>query len=261
MNMLEATSRTFLIPISYLPPELQRAVSSAYLCMRAIDEIEDHPWLPAEDKINLLRFIGHFFHASLQEHEIKDVFYPYRSLLPDITLQLADWITLCPDPVAPLVHRAVADMANGMADWVLRGWGIKDKKDLDDYAFCVAGSVGVLLSDMWEWSNQIKTDRELAAAFGRGLQVVNMIRNRDEDLARGIDFFPSGWGQAEMQAYARQNLECAHTYLRDIVPGPIHTFCQIPLVLAYGTLDAVTRGEGKLSRSSVESMVRRVVTE
>ena len=42
MDTLRATSRTFFIPISRIPSGLQEAVASAYLCMRAIDEIEDH---------------------------------------------------------------------------------------------------------------------------------------------------------------------------------------------------------------------------
>ena len=39
LEVLKETSRTFYIPISGLPPGLQEAVASAYLCMRAIDEI------------------------------------------------------------------------------------------------------------------------------------------------------------------------------------------------------------------------------
>ncbi len=39
LNILEQTSRTFYIPIVKLPPIAQEAVASAYLCLRAIDEI------------------------------------------------------------------------------------------------------------------------------------------------------------------------------------------------------------------------------
>ena len=42
MDMLKQTSRTFFIPINFLEPTLRKTVASAYLCMRAIDEIEDH---------------------------------------------------------------------------------------------------------------------------------------------------------------------------------------------------------------------------
>ena len=42
MHVLKLTSRTFYIPIKLLNPTLRKTVGSAYLCMRAIDEIEDH---------------------------------------------------------------------------------------------------------------------------------------------------------------------------------------------------------------------------
>ena len=48
--MLEETSRTFYIPISRLPGGLQQAVGSAYLCLRAIDEIEDHAACPERSR-------------------------------------------------------------------------------------------------------------------------------------------------------------------------------------------------------------------
>ena len=41
-RVLKNTSRTFFIPIARLPARLQETVASAYLSMRAIDEIEDH---------------------------------------------------------------------------------------------------------------------------------------------------------------------------------------------------------------------------
>lgn len=42
LQILQETSRTFFIPITRLPPTCQEAVASAYLCLRAIDEVEDH---------------------------------------------------------------------------------------------------------------------------------------------------------------------------------------------------------------------------
>ena len=58
MEMLRTTSRTFFIPIRRLPAGLQEAVASAYLCMRAIDEIEDHAQLERRVKIRQLRTIS-----------------------------------------------------------------------------------------------------------------------------------------------------------------------------------------------------------
>ena len=42
LKALKETSRTFYIPISRLPDNLREAVASEYICMRAIDEVEDH---------------------------------------------------------------------------------------------------------------------------------------------------------------------------------------------------------------------------
>jgi len=54
-RVLQNTSRTFFIPIVRLPAKLQETVACAYLCMRAIDEIEDHPNLDRNSKTALLR--------------------------------------------------------------------------------------------------------------------------------------------------------------------------------------------------------------
>ena len=58
LQVLKETSRTFYIPISLLPNDLKAAVASAYLCMRAIDEIEDHDALDNTTKAQLLRAIS-----------------------------------------------------------------------------------------------------------------------------------------------------------------------------------------------------------
>ncbi|GEN36166.1 MULTISPECIES: squalene/phytoene synthase family protein [Aneurinibacillus] len=259
MEMLLATSRTFFIPISHLSQGLQEAVASAYLCMRAIDEIEDHPELPSDVKVSLLRSISLLLDKPIEDKAFTELFKPYTSFLPDVTLQFGDWVKLSPPSIEPNIRNATAIMAKGMADWVSKNWHIKNEEDLDSYTFYVAGLVGILLSEIWEWHNSdIKTDRELAIGFGRGLQAVNIIRNRAEDRTRGVDFFPDGWEAEEMFAYARRNLALAEAYSKSITSDSILMFCRIPLLLAHGTLDALEAGEEKLSRAEVTELVRQV---
>ncbi|WP_059105708.1 squalene/phytoene synthase family protein [Shouchella shacheensis] len=261
MEMLKATSRTFFIPISYLPPALKEGVAGAYLAMRAIDEIEDHPELPSADKIHLLRSIRDILKTDGDHGKLHALFQPFRAKLPEVTLRLSDWSRLSPDAVTAKVLQSTSDMADGMADWVENEWQIESKEDLDAYTYYVAGLVGLMLSDLWEWYEDIKTDKDLAVAFGRGLQAVNMIRNRSDDLSRGVDFFPDEWGSDEMLAYARTNLASADAYLESLPPGPIRVFCQIPLTLAHGTLDAIAKNEEKLSRAEVSRLVSQVLDE
>src|SRR5699024_6838413 len=54
MQVLKDTSRTFYIPITLLETTLKQTVASAYLCMRAIDEIEDDHVMDGETKQSLL---------------------------------------------------------------------------------------------------------------------------------------------------------------------------------------------------------------
>lgn len=255
MDMLKATSRTFFIPIDRLPKELKEAVASAYLCMRAIDEIEDHPELPSTIKVKLLQSISHLLQKPWNHDEFIKLIHPHRSYLPEVTIRMGDWFQLCPVTIQPSIASATAEMADGMAQWVSRKWNIRTKEDLDHYTYIVAGLVGVMLTEIWKWYDGTQTDRELAIGFGRGLQAVNILRNRDEDLSRGVDFFPDGWTKEEMFAYAKHNLSLADAYIKEIQSRPILEFCKIPLTLAYGTIDVLLAGKSKLSRTDVAKLV------
>lgn len=259
IEMLKETSRTFFIPISLLTPGLKEAVASAYLCMRAIDEIEDHTELESTTKSDLLLAVSKILRKPFTDNELKEIFHPYHSILPEVTHRLADWIKVCPQMVKEKILDATSIMAEGMAKWARKDWDIKDEEDLDEYTFYVAGLVGVMLTDIWKWYDQTETDKDLAIAFGRGLQSVNILRNHSEDASRGVNFFPVGWEFDDMLKYARRNLALADQYVKDIKTDTILHFCKIPLALAHGTLDALTAGKEKMSRADVTELVSRVV--
>lgn len=260
LEILKETSRTFYIPISRLPSGLLEAVGSAYLCMRAIDEIEDHPTLNNFTKAKLLRRISLNLQAASDNSQVQDFtkgLITTEDLLPEVSLRLGEWCLLAPTQIAPRVWDATAAMADRMAYWSENNWNIETKEDLDSYTFSVAGAVGLLLSDLWAWYNNTQTNRMYAIGFGRGLQSVNILRNHQEDKTRGVDFFPNNWDAHKMQAYARHNLHLADCYTKSLPPGPVFDFCQIPLTLAYGTLKVMTLGQEKLTRSDVLALIEQ----
>ena len=259
LEILKQTSRTFYIPIARLPDKLQDAVVSAYLCMRAIDEIEDSPHLDNRTKAILLRQVS----LKLQEvvnistyNNLGSDLDDYRDILPEVTLSIGEWAILAPESIAPRIWDATAAMADRMAYWAEHNWQIETEADLDRYTFSVAGAVGLLLSDLWAWYDGTETNRSHAIGFGRGLQAVNIVRNQRDDLERGVSFFPADWHRANMEAYARRQLKLAQLYI-DALPrnSPALDFCQIPYVLATGTLEAIALGKGKLSRNDVLNLV------
>jgi farnesyl-diphosphate farnesyltransferase len=261
LEVLQETSRTFYIPICGLPPGLQEAVASAYLCMRAIDEIEDHPQLDNPTKAKLLRTISLTLQAAVDGFAVDSFLVGLHrpdSPLPEVSVRIREWALLAPESIAPRIWDATAAMADRMADWAERNWKIHTESDLDRYTFSVAGAVGLLLSDLWAWYDNTQTNRQNALGFGRGLQAVNILRNHSDDKGRGVDFFPEGWSADDMQMYARRNLALADAYTNALPIGPALDFCQIPLTLAHGTLEALANGKDKLSRSEVLALLEQV---
>ncbi|KAF3890378.1 MULTISPECIES: squalene/phytoene synthase family protein [Nostocales] len=261
LNILRETSRTFYIPIVRLPVGLQEAVASAYLCLRAIDEIEDHAELDNSTKANLLRAISLTLQAGVDGFPV-DAFHKgfstHEDILPEVSLRIREWAILAPATIAPRIWDATAAMADRMAYWAERNWKIDNESDLDRYTFGVAGAVGLMLSDLWAWYDGTQTNRTHAIGFGRGLQAVNILRNHREDLSRGVDFYPQGWSEEKMHQYARRNLAMADAYISSLPLGPAMDFCQIPLTLAYGTLEALVNGKQKLSRSDVIALINQL---
>ncbi|UVI32864.1 phytoene/squalene synthase family protein [Paenibacillus spongiae] len=258
MTMLQKTSRTFYIPISRMTEGLKEAVTAAYLAMRAIDEIEDHEELPDTLKVELLKGIRDELHSPDPVNGIHKLLSPHAAVLPAVTVQLPEWVLLCPPSIRPTVIRYTAKMSEQMADWVSKGFSIKTEEDLDKYTYSVAGMVGEMLSELWHWFDGTKSDMVKAVAFGRGLQAVNIVRNRAEDLKRGVDFFPDGWEFKDMLAYTRRNLKLADEYTKELPKGPAMDFCKIPLALAHATVKLIAAGGNKLTRDAVLKIVSKL---
>ena len=262
MRILKETSRTFYIPVARLPERLQETVAAAYLCMRAIDEIEDHDELESADKARLLRNVGLIMQSQTMVNdrvlfELDAAFKPFENILPEVTLRVGEWACHAPKIISPRIWDATAAMADRMAQWVERSWVVRTESDLDAYTYSVAGAVGLLLCDIWAWFDGSQIDRNAAIHFGRGLQAVNILRNRDEDLERHVDYYPQGWSREQMFAYARRTLTLAREGVQSMPRDAFKYLVEIPLLLAEATLDVLERGQKKLTRTQVLQIVRQ----
>lgn len=256
-RVLKETSRTFAIPISFLPGRLQETISIAYLCMRALDEIEDHAAMEIQDKVALLRKVSahlqaYSFSGAGKIPKILDgLFDPFKNILPEVSLRLEDWLSNAPVDFMPRLVDASASMADRMAYWAERNWLIQNELELNSYTFSVAGAVGLLISDVWAWFDGSQLDRVGAVNLGRGLQSVNILRNREEDLQRNVDFFPPGWTAKEMSVYARKHLDLVRSGLGEMPKKAYLYLVRTPFLLAEATLDAIDKGQKKLTREQV----------
>ncbi|MED4015990.1 phytoene/squalene synthase family protein [Sutcliffiella cohnii] len=259
LRVLKETSRTFYIPITFLQNELKHTVASAYLVLRAIDEIEDHDEIDNDVKHTILMQVSELFQQPFSEEKYLQIIEPIEDKMPEVTLRLGDWVEACPKSTLPFVMESSSEMAYGMAKWAKANWQIRTREDLDDYTYYVAGLVGVLLSKLWEVCAGVKTDHELAIGYGRGLQAVNILRNEKEDLKeRGVSFVPEGWTRTELFKYAEENLAKADEYMKSLNKRSIILFCRLPLALAHKTLKAMKDGREKITRAEVEEVVEDI---
>lgn len=262
MRVLKETSRTFYIPITFLKSDLKHSVASAYLVMRAIDEIEDHELIPNDTKYELLMQVSELFKRPFTEEVYLRIIEPVKEQLPEVSLRLYDWVQACPDGSRPMMMEISSEMAFGMAKWAKKNWQVQTKEDLDDYTYYVAGIVGVYLSKLWHWSYGQETDLDLAIGFGRGLQAVNILRNQKEDSEeRGVSFVPDGWSRDDLFAYAEDNLKKADAYIATLSEKSTVMFCRLPLEFAHKSLKAMKKGQEKMSRAEVEQTVNEVKME
>ncbi|MER5440148.1 squalene/phytoene synthase family protein [Streptomyces sp. NPDC002790] len=258
IETLKTTSRTFFLPIMRLDGDLRDTVAAYYLANRALDEIEDHPALTPDAKIELLGGISRLLQReSLSAADADALMRPYEDQLPPVTRQFHDWAVRLPAPeVAPRLWDSLATLADRMADWVRADFRVRNVADLDRYTFAVASSIGITLSDLWARYAGIVTSQSGAVAFGRAVQAANITWNHADDLERGVDFFPVGWTRSDMCAYAHRHLSAADAYTDSVPPGPVKDFCSLTLDICRTTLDAIQQGT-TVDRTTISALADR----
>jgi farnesyl-diphosphate farnesyltransferase len=241
-EMLAATSRTFYAPTMHLPPELREAVMSSYLCLRAIDEIEDHPTLSAERRSELLWSVSRLVQGPFGATDFSNLLGDAADQLPQVTVRLYEWLTLCSPEIAPRIWDVTSTMAVRMADWVITGRKIEDRRDLDQYCFAVAGAVGLLLAELWEWYDGVRNDRGGAVAFGRALQSVNILRDQHADAAQARSYTPAGWSRQDLLEYAVGYMIDADRYVSSMPHGPARSFNATTLSFSWACVEEAVGG-------------------
>ena len=296
-------SRTFALPIALLPDTLERGVTSAYLLCRIADTVEDtEAWTP-RTKEHLFRSLldvlseqndaEAFVAASRALHTPDNAEHELLCGLPKVLRVFRD------SPGHVDARRWISELVRGMALYAQRPSGhdgiqaLNSMADLDRYCYFVAGTVGEMLTDLFACHlalpepSQIRL-HEHAEAFGRGLQLVNVLRDLSGDLERGVCYVP----RAELHRHGLQpraltRAECAGQVREALVPmftlaqqslkqgleyvlrlpanaAEIRGFCLVPLWLAVATLRECQRDPRllqtgqrvKLSRPEVAALIR-----
>ncbi len=310
---LSRVSRTFALNIRILPLPLQNHVLYAYLYCRMADTLEDDSVLEPSEKIRLLKSFSALFTPAENPDENM---YAFSAQLPTAWKTSPEWEHLLlvhasailtpyldfPVPVQQIISRCVNEMCEGMADFTAKqeksgGLNlIESIEDLDRYCYYVAGTVGILLCELFIGhsrhitAEKAKKLREHCVSFGLGLQLTNILKDLHDDKDRNISWLPGELLKSEhltfqdflhspaakdgrrriyriLFAKAQKHLEDALEY-SCLIPRynrQLRLFCLWPLFMAIETLallaeslDALTEGVRlKIPRSKVSSIVGR----
>lgn len=309
-EILPKVSRTFALGIEVLPDRLRLAVRTAYLLCRIADTVEDDPALAGAVKRERLgcfvrvlrnrragRRAAEEFAASCADAQGDAESLRLLAAAPEVFEELRR----LPARTQGILERHVGELALGMAEYCGRQEApgeraaISTVEDLDRYCYYVAGTVGLALTELFvAYVKDLDADREAAlraraVGFGRGLQMVNILKDVTKDFARrwvylpsavleahGVDagaLHPARVGAAGLRAVealverALRSLDEAEEYLR-LIPRTarrVRLFCAWPLFFAVKTLARVrgnpevfAGGTVKISRADVASIIETV---
>ena len=298
-ELLGRVSRTFALSIEALPAALAASIRTAYLLCRTVDTIEDDPALGGDARERLFDAFDRMLGQGGDARELEEL---ARSL--DLGATVAEK-TLCREigrvfqqhgrgsaREQALVRTCVLEMSAGLRHFgqVMLARPLRDVAELDAYCHAAAGTVGVLLTALFEgWGAALPpgTAEQLRArseGFALTLQLVNILADVAEDYTQGRCFLPASLAEQQglalhdlladeqresalgvvgalcHHARAQAQLACEYTLLWPAeTHAQIRTFCTLPLLLALATLTEIESGRDTVLRGRRPRIARERV--
>ena len=320
LELLKPVSRSFYLSIRLLPRALREPVALAYLLARTSDTIADSNAMPAEKRVELLDRFARAIAGKDQSiaNTLKELLLSKRDgsqsssrsrgtrTVPDLSsgitegekalLESAETILRALRNLSPEDQRDVRELlaiiTRGQRQDLTRWSGgrsaLANSQELLDYTYLVAGCVGEFWTRVCFRKVQSFTAREepdmleLGANYGRGLQLVNILRDVGSDLRAGRCYFPedelrdAGLAPADLlnapaaflpiyQRWivgARAGLDAGLEYSIAINPPRVRVATVLPAMIGVRTLELIEqsglealRTRVKVPRGEVRGMI------
>ncbi|MBK1835252.1 squalene/phytoene synthase family protein [Roseibacillus ishigakijimensis] len=251
-DVLRDVSRSFYLTLRALSAGMREATSVGYLLARASDTIADCGG-EREARLALLeQFAGllaggqatDFFSrcaAMAGEEGLKE---GERVLMGRLEEVFVWWQTL-PDGEREAVRVVVETIVSGQK-WDLERFppgevtALAEEAELEDYCYRVAGCVGEFWTEVGFLSDDSFADRSpaemkrLGCRYGKGLQLVNILRDEAEDEVRGRRYLVGD--RSAWLARAREYLQDGLTYSRAVRGWRARLASVLPALLGLETL-------------------------
>lgn len=287
-RLLEGVSRSFYLTLKALPQGLREPLSLAYLLARAADTMADTIQVPDEVRLTCLEEFERRVRLPLRDVEAEGVlvarlkvdFLPHQvdeheaRLLERLQEALEAFHQTQERPRAamrgvlgPIIEGQMLDIRRFPGDGRVRC--LRSAEELDEYTYLVAGCVGEF------WTRLCATEAEgsfqegvsveemvaLGIRYGKGLQLVNILRDPGKDMKLGRCYLPepelqaAGLSVADAQAapeklmplftpwrqLCREHLHEGVRYLDQVKNRRLLYATALPLLLGIKTLALIER--------------------
>lgn len=272
--LLKSVSRTFYLSIKRLPPKMRAGVAVGYLLARATDSVADASRIPHAERIATLRAMGQSIAGTAQEAPIPEAICEAADTPAEAALltrfgDVLDALAKLPPQQATLVREVLASILQGQL-WDLSFFEEHTRVLSDEqtrlYTYRVAGCVGrfwtrlgrVTLGDHFCAAEEVEEMEEAAVRYGCGLQLINILRDREEDArTRGREYLCSD-AQVWMDR-AERAMQDGLDYARRLRGWRVRVASMLPALLGIKTLAKLRRAKSgkrvKISRATVYSCV------
>lgn len=204
-DIARAASSSFFRSFRHLPEPKRRAVNALYAFCRRVDDIVDGDWLPEHDLTHLDEATTLRMEQLLSERKVNPIFSEkehkdrLRALMffREQLAAIQDGQTMS-DPVFialndtlrryPIDVEHLGELINGMEDDLFETTYARFE-DLRRYCYRVASTVGLCLIEIYGYSDA--NARRHAVEMGLFLQLVNVLRDIQEDLGRNRIYLPT----------------------------------------------------------------------
>ena len=308
-KLLEGVSRSFYLTLKALPHGLREPLSLAYLLARAADTLADTPGIAEATKQACLTEFDRLVQTDTRDERgeqalcerLRREFVPLQEDVGEARLlerlpEAFDAYRKSPERLIvatrgvldPIVKGQLMDIERFPVDGKLRSLTTED--ELDEYTYLVAGCVGGFWTKLCYSELEGAIDPKVSEddmlvwgiRYGKGLQLVNILRDIAKDIRMGRCYFPAeelaAHGltldavqldpaklipvMAPWRERCREHLECGLQYLDALQHKRLRYATALPLLLGIRTLTLINRADAsalvqgvKVSRGEVAKIL------
>lgn len=263
-QLLASVSRSFYLTLKALPKELREPISLAYLLARTADTIADTALVSAAVRLDCLERYRALVRGDGDAQSLANTLLTQfctqqsddaeRRLMEKFADGIAWLRTMQPVPLAAIqsvlehiIDGQMLDIRRFPADGRLRS--LASAEELDEYTWLVAGCVGEFWTQLCASELPSSLDpgvttmqmQEWGARMGKGLQLINILRDIGEDTRDGRCYLPCKPEdiQTEWSLWLQtctEHLECGLRYVQHVTHTKLRYATALPLLLGIQTV-------------------------